>query len=237
MNEQAEIGGMSSPQRDPITETPELSNVVNVDTKEPMDIYEETCAQGFDNPKFKLLDIQRIGLKYGDFSFNSLGAERKTVSDFLGSIHDNRLSDQARNMFDNYEYCYLLVSGDLGGFESRDWKAIYTKCADVEFRYGFKVMFFPTDEMLIHYFLMLCYKLSSKLKPKSTFKINNPTGSDEQVNVLRGFRGCGKKTGIKLLKKHGDLNTIFNLPEPKKGVLHKHMYEIINKEFDESEID
>ena len=59
-------------------------------------------------------------LKFADFVISPeradaplIGIERKTVSDMVGSLASGRLETQLTGVKESYDYCYLLVEGDL----------------------------------------------------------------------------------------------------------------------------
>jgi len=208
---------------------------VFVDTAEPKHILNEFEEQIFSNKHFINLNIIRKQLYASDMMYKSLGAERKEINDFIASIHEYRLSNQVIKMNLNFTHKYLLVVGDISEFNDVDWKGIYTKIADLELRDNFKVMFFYNDRMLVHYFLMLCSKLDKELKPFTEFRIHKPDTKNEQIGMLTAVFKCGKKSAIKLLKKHKTIKNVVNLPNSSKKKLHKHMYHVFNKEYIEDE--
>lgn len=216
-----------------------LSTDVIIDSSEPPEIFDETVYQLNSNIKYKHLTYKRADLVCGDFKFNSFGAERKRIDDFIASIHDGRIVGQAFKMFSNYDIRYLLVEGLVDdSFEEKDLKAIYTTIADLQQRYNFIVMFFPNQTVLIHYFLMMCNKLTKQLKPLYVFRSHLPTIEDEQIEILCGIYGLGKKKAINLLTTFLTIQNVFKAEIKDliqiKGIGTKiatHIYEISNKLF------
>jgi len=87
------------------------------------------------------------------------------------------------NMTQNFNHVYLLVSGNILHAKTADRKAILTTIADAEMRYNIRVRFCGSDNLLVYYFLMLCYKLQRDLKPKWHIRRATPTLKDEQLNL------------------------------------------------------
>ena len=113
----------------------------------------------FGNDKFDSIDFSIIKKKVpaGDLLVPELGfgVERKTVEDFVGSIRDGRVFKQIYKMIHSFEYPYLFVSGNLLELYSEpEIKSILTSCADFQARYNIRIMFFPNDYYLIHYYYL-----------------------------------------------------------------------------------
>ena len=52
-------------------------------------------------------------LKYGDYVFDhQVAIEYKTMADFIASIQDNRVFNEAINQAENYDYHYVLIQGN-----------------------------------------------------------------------------------------------------------------------------
>ena len=79
-----------------------------VDSNEPRSIREQLINKGWSQDR----------LKSGDYAFfsstgQSVGIERKTISDLIGSIQD-RLPNQFFNLIEDYEIPILLIEGNWG---------------------------------------------------------------------------------------------------------------------------
>ena len=59
------------------------------------------------------LETEVTNLQYGDYVFNNqVAIEYKTISDFISSIQDNRVFNEAINQAENYDYHYVLIHGN-----------------------------------------------------------------------------------------------------------------------------
>jgi ERCC4-type nuclease len=205
-----------------------------VDTREKPDFYSLCVLQVTTDSKMERFKIKRDTLLAGDLKFRSLGAERKRIDDFVASIIDNRIFSQIYNMSRNYTMIYVLVVGNPDTIEEKYIRAVYTTIADIEARYGARVLFFPTDEMLIHYFSKLCMKYSKNLRPIYIFTKKSPTIADEQVNMLCGIYRVGYKTAKKLLLKYGSIQNIATQETLGKGKIYSHIHDVIIRNYDDT---
>ena len=59
------------------------------------------------------LETEVTNLQYGDYVFNDQVAfEYKTMSDFIASIQDHRVFNEAINQAENYDYHYVIIHGN-----------------------------------------------------------------------------------------------------------------------------
>lgn len=79
--------------------------VIFCDDREDGDVLEMFALTG--------LDVEVKRLKCGDYVMEGVVIERKTINDFCQSIIDGRIKQQIDRMLENYEHCYLLISGNL----------------------------------------------------------------------------------------------------------------------------
>ena len=86
---------------------------VQIDNREQNRI-EEAARYYFIDCKLDQVDVEE--LEIGDYIFtNDKGSvvfEFKTIPDFIASIQDGRVFNQAVNMSENYEYSFVIIHGD-----------------------------------------------------------------------------------------------------------------------------
>ena len=59
------------------------------------------------------LDVEVCQLEIGDYIFdNKVSFEFKTIPDFIASIQNGKIFNQAINMAENYDYHYVIIQGD-----------------------------------------------------------------------------------------------------------------------------
>lgn len=57
--------------------------------------------------------VEVANLQYGDYVFdNKVAFEYKTIADFIASIQDNRVFNEAINQAENFDYHYVLIQGN-----------------------------------------------------------------------------------------------------------------------------
>jgi ERCC4-type nuclease len=58
-------------------------------------------------------ETEVTNLKYGDYVFDGkVAVEYKTMADFISSIQDNRVFNEAINQAENYDWHYVLIHGN-----------------------------------------------------------------------------------------------------------------------------
>jgi len=75
-----------------------------VDTNEPKEIAD--LLRGLD------VEVNRKKIAPGDYVCGEIGIERKTISDFFGSIVKKRLFEQLRRLRDSYPVALMILEGD-----------------------------------------------------------------------------------------------------------------------------
>lgn len=69
-------------------------------------------AQKYFGEELKL-DVEVTNLEIGDYVFdNKVAVEYKTMSDFISSIQNHRVFNEAINQAENYDYHYVLIQGN-----------------------------------------------------------------------------------------------------------------------------
>ena len=81
-------------------------NIVYVDSRET-EHRKKMAQQHFPNIIVKQLDT-------GDYVYKDVAIEFKTVKDFIGSVKDHRVFNQAVKMNEQYRKHYVIIYGDVG---------------------------------------------------------------------------------------------------------------------------
>ena len=86
---------------------------VTIDSREQNRI-EDAAEYFFLNCKVERVNVEE--LEIGDYIFTndngSVVFEFKTIPDFIASIQDGRVFNQAVNMSENYDYAFVIIHGD-----------------------------------------------------------------------------------------------------------------------------
>lgn len=81
---------------------------VTIDSREQSRI--TSATQYYENQGY---EVEVAELKIGDYLFqNQVCFEFKTIPDFISSIQNGRVFNQAINMAENYDYHYVIIQGD-----------------------------------------------------------------------------------------------------------------------------
>ena len=133
-----------------------------------------------------------------------VGVERKDVSDFIGSMKDGRLFNQARDMAALYERPVIILEGQLSNaFKRSAMKpaSVYGALSSLALDYGVNII--PTDSpestaVLLH---RLAYR--EQAKEERTIQLRSINRSlplhDQQVFLLSGLPQIGTTLAQELL--------------------------------------
>jgi len=150
----------------------------------------------------------------------SVGVQRKTVGDLLGSIASGRLYEQMRGASEKYDACIIIVEGPFGptpnghvktfGFETR-WQ--YQSVIGILisfFLHGIGILQVPNE-----YATSLALRsIHNQLTGSSKFKFQNPKIKSffkirEPVKVLCAFRGINVELADRIWAHHNQLANFF----------------------------
>ncbi len=164
-------------------------------------------------------------LKVADFIVKDVAIERKTVSDFLSSMINKRLSQQLVEI-KQYPNCLLIIEGieehelypdDNKKYNREDSKkrinpnAIRGFLLSILLNYKVPIVFTKNYKDTAKFLIILAKKQKHETNIRPAKKAGN---KKEQLQyILEGFPGIGPKTAKKLLKKYKTLKAIINLPE------------------------
>lgn len=89
---------------------------VRIDFREPSDLV--TAVANHDEVEDYTIEDLEESVGTADLVVQGIGFERKTPSDFAGSVtdSDNHLRDQVERMTETFEQSYVMVEGDLEDF-------------------------------------------------------------------------------------------------------------------------
>ncbi|MHA2253234.1 MAG: ERCC4 domain-containing protein [Candidatus Kariarchaeaceae archaeon] len=172
------------------------------DHREPSDIIQELRQLGVK------VDVQQLSM--GDYILsNEVIVERKSGRDFIQSLYDNRLFDQAHRLIEEYDQViYVLENFSI---DPTEFKPIYGALAYLSIRKGVPVL--PTNSS--YETAALLERLTSWVQEEHTDPIlsrggpKRMTTRDKQIYLLQGLEGVGIKTSEKLLDEVGTPRNIF----------------------------
>ena len=155
----------------------------------------------------KHLDIEVKSLKVGDYVVGKTCIERKAAGDFVTSIINKRLVRQLEEI-KQYKSYFLIIEGDLEEVMFKNKNALRGMILSIVLDHKVPLIY-TRDEKETAEFI---YLLSKRSKKDISLRENKRLLSKkEQIKyILEGFQGIGPKNAEKLLKKFGNLASIFS---------------------------
>ncbi len=194
------------------------------------------------------MEVDFKQLKVADYLVGGVAVERKTVSDFISSMINKRLTKQLQEI-GQYKNRLLIVEGieeqelytdegmldrkSAGGFQGMHPNAIRGFLISILINYKVPIIFTKNYEDTAKFLAVL-----AKRKPKELSLNVNKKSLDKKERlqfILESFPGIGPVTAKKLLKKFKTLKNIINVSEQElKDVIGKKaeiVYKIINNKY------
>ncbi len=154
-------------------------------------------------------------LKVGDYSTlsNRIGIERKTSEDFLASIYDGRLFDQARRLAEAYKRPVLIVEGGLEEalLLTHRPRAIWGAVARLIVDHPISIISTPSYVETAELIRLLVEKDSEKAERVEIVRAKPRlyTLREKQLFLVQGLPGIGPKLAKRLLEHFGTVRAIF----------------------------
>jgi Fanconi anemia group M protein len=157
--------------------------------------------------------IVRMNLPIGDFVVNDVGIERKSFEDFISSIIDGRIFEQANSLSAAFKKPIIIVEG-FGIVERIHENSFYATLAYIVSKSNVTIFRTKNEEetaKLIYWIARKEFENSGnagfKIKEK---KVNVQT---IQERILAAFPGISTVLSKRILKKFGSLKKFFNASE------------------------
>ncbi len=188
----------------------EMWKKITVDYREKNSlVISELVSMGF--------EINFKELKVADYLVKGVAIERKTVSDFISSIKNKRMTSQLEEI-QQYKDRLLIIEGmDEQELYSDDFSgerigmhpnAIRGFLLSVILKYKVPIIFTKNSEDTAKFILVLSKK-ENKEAPLNVSK-KNLTKKERKQFILESFSNIGPKTAKKLLKKFRTIRSIIN---------------------------
>ncbi len=166
------------------------------------------------------IDVEVRELKVADYIVRGTAIERKTVSDFIGSMKNRRLLRQLEEL-KQYESRLLIVEGiDEQELYSDDFpkekigmhpNSIRGFLLSILLNYKTPIIFTKNYEDTAKFISVLSRKEPKETPLNVAKKFLNR--KEQAQYILEGFPGIGPKTAKKLLKKFKTIKSIINATE------------------------
>ncbi|ABU82240.1 ERCC4 domain protein [Ignicoccus hospitalis KIN4/I] len=145
-----------------------------------------------------------------------VGIERKSVSDFLKSLADGRLFNQARRLKEVYQKPFIIVEGKWDWVEKaeRTSKAASPALASLVYDFGIGIIYTLTKEDTARVIKFLAEREQGENKRRVPVKLQGkpPIGDVRQwqLFLVQCLPGVGPKLAEKLLERFGSVRAVFN---------------------------
>ncbi len=145
-----------------------------------------------------------------------VGIERKSVSDFLKSLADGRLFDQAKRLKEAFAKPFIIVEGkwDYVARAERTSKAASSALASLVYDFGIGVIYALTKEDTARVIRFLAEREQGERKRYVPVKAQGkPPLSDVrqwQLFLVQCLPGVGPKLAERLLERFGSVRAVFN---------------------------
>jgi ERCC4-type nuclease len=224
------IFSKSKTEKEPICPNPKIPIII--DTREKQSLIAANLLEKKANIDFEKLEI-------GDYLIQDTIIERKTFSDFVGSIINKRLFDQLREI-KKYPNYFLLIEGfyyDYDKFNVHE-NAIRGMLLSVAIDYQIPIIYTEDEEDTANFLILVAKRYERPrpeigIRPSKTLK----TLEEQKQFILEGFPGIGPAAAKNLLDKFPTLQNIFSsTQEELQGILDenkmKKFLDLLNKSSD-----
>ena len=184
---------------------PNLKVPIIIDTREKQSLIAANLIEKKANIDFEQLEI-------GDYLIQDTIIERKTFSDFVGSMINKRLFDQLREI-KKYPKYFLIIEGfyyDYDKFNVHE-NAIRGMLLSIAIDYQIPIIYTENEEDTANFLILVAKKYE---RPKQEMSIRQSktlkTPEEQKQFILEGFPGIGPAAAINLLDKFPTLQEIFN---------------------------
>lgn len=189
----------------------------------------------------KGIEVELKHLLVADYLIGDIAIERKTASDFVGSIINKRLMKQLEEIKQYPKPLLIIEELDTLDFSEIKFhpNAIRGMIMSVLLEYNIPVLFTKDYQETADYILVLLKRLEKKpvefglRAKKKAYNLK-----EEQQMILEGFPGIGPSLAKKLLKKFRTIKEIINADEKElekierfDGNKIKNMKRIINSKY------
>ena len=162
-------------------------------------------------------DIEFKELKIGDYLVKNIIIERKTVSDFISSMINQRLHNQIKDL-QQYENKLLIIEGieEQELYNEENGNGVHANAVrgfllSIILKHKIPLIFAKNPRDTAKFISVLSRKKPTEISLNFNKK---PKTKQEQLQfILEGFPGIGPKTAKKLLEKFKTIKNIINTSE------------------------
>jgi Fanconi anemia group M protein len=161
-----------------------------------------------------VVDYEIQPLDEGDIVVDNCIFERKTPSDFASSLEEGRLREQVERMAGHEETPYVLVEGDMGGFDELEHTNIGSKSlrgmdASIEMKNNIRVKYCSNLKNVVDMAVRLARKEKEDVKTRQAKQTDAIKDVSFIEQVFLAIDGVGIKTSEKLAEEFQSLEEIY----------------------------
>jgi len=180
------------------------SNIVLVDYRE------ERIANLLEKMGCKIV---KMNLDIGDYVINEIGIERKSFEDFISSIIDGRIFEQAELLSSAYKKPMIIVEG-FGIIDRIHENSFYASFAYLISNFNITILRSKNEEETAKIIYWIARKeFESKRKIAYKIKEKKVNVQNIQERILASFPGVSTVLSKRILKKFKNLQNFFNASE------------------------
>lgn len=187
--------------------------IIKVDSREPQWV----ASQLKSHPLIKG-EIEITALPCGDIQIDDIIIERKEPNDLLASIADNRLFNQCCEMRQDFEWCYVVITGQLlTGYDGKiigtnwNFRSVQGALLSVQ-ELGIGVCYAQNDTDLAHTVAWLINRPRTQHITIPPRKFGLPMMDDQKI--LSSLPGIGSDRALELLREHNLRDALLCLLDP-----------------------
>ncbi|MCE4617416.1 MAG: helix-hairpin-helix domain-containing protein [Desulfurococcales archaeon] len=161
----------------------------------------------------EMVMVEYKQLTVGDYIISDdIAIERKSASDFVKSLFDGRLFDQAKRLSEAYLTPIMIIEGDLNKISKRFRNQARAALISLTLDYGIKIIYSQdpreTAEILAYLARKVFYSRGGQRilvhkKPKLS------SISEWQLYIVQSLPNIGPKLAVRLLEMFGSVEKIF----------------------------
>lgn len=154
-------------------------------------------------------------LETGDFIVENCIFERKTPSDFAGSLKKGRLREQVERMRQSDYTPFVLVEGDMSDFSDLEHtqmpsKSLRGMTASIMGRHGIPVVFCSESKYLADIAIRIARKTVEDVSQVQVLNSDTVKEVPFMVKFFMNFDGIGLETAEKLAGQFDSVETVLN---------------------------
>jgi len=160
-------------------------------------------------------EVAEAHLLVGDYSAEnkSICIERKSIADFYGSIVSQHIFDQAKNMAENFEERYLLISGNYKQLLSDpniyhvSVHVLLGAMASLASKYRITTITCETDKQIAYLVYKLCEKSGESPDLNMVKRLSFNT-EDQKISALTAIRGISITKATDIMAKFKTIKAV-----------------------------